>query len=83
MIESLHTSQRGQELPLAHNIPVKKDRNTFYADINSFPFKLGGKTCLAGFFRDITEDHKLKGQLRKSLKIAAIGLLTGYVAHEV
>lgn len=42
----------------------RKDGSVFYADISSFPISLGGKTCLVGVFRDITDRKKAEGQLR-------------------
>ena len=44
-----------QEIQLTENIPVKrKDGSIFYADISGYKVAVGGKTYLAGAFRDIT-----------------------------
>ena len=52
---------------LANDIPVKrKDGSVFYADINSAPIKLAGKTYLMGIFRDATERKRAGDVLRAS-----------------
>lgn len=49
------------EFTLAKDIPVKrKDGTVFFADINAYPLRLGGKEYLAGAFRDITERKRLE-----------------------
>jgi PAS domain S-box-containing protein len=59
--------QAKKEIALAKDIPAKrKDGRVFYADINSMPVKFGGKTYLAGIFRDITERRKAEEELKKS-----------------
>jgi len=56
-----------QEGTLAHDIPVKrKDGSVFYADINTFPVIMAGKTYLAGFFRDITRRREAEEALKNS-----------------
>ena len=48
--------QLRKEINLAKDIAVKrKDGSVFYADINAFPIKLGGKTYLMGIFRNVTD----------------------------
>jgi len=59
--------QARKEGPLAEDIQVKrKDGSVFYADINSFPITLSGKTYLMGIFRDISERRKMEEDLRES-----------------
>jgi len=56
--------QSQKEITLAIDIPVKKkDGSVFYADINSAPITLAGKTYLMGVFRDITERKKAEEKL--------------------
>ena len=56
--------QSQKEITLAIDIPVKKkDGSVFYADINSAPITLAGKTYLMGVFRDITERKKTEEKL--------------------
>ncbi len=55
------------EIGLAKDIPVKrKDGSVFFADINSSPLTLGGRPCLIGLFRDITERKCAEEVLHKS-----------------
>ncbi len=58
--------QANGDYTLAKDIPVKrKNGSVFYADINSSPVTLGGRTCLMGIFRDITERKKAEEALRE------------------
>ena len=58
--------QAGKE---SRDIPVKrKDGSIFYADINSSPIVLGGKTYLVGIFRDITERKQAEREIKKRVK---------------
>ncbi|MDP3028951.1 MAG: PAS domain S-box protein, partial [Deltaproteobacteria bacterium] len=66
IIDQFERQAKG-EFTLASNIPVKrKDGSIFYADVNSFPIKLAGKTYLLGHFRDITERKLAEEALRES-----------------
>ncbi len=59
--------QARREITLAKDIPVKrKDGSVFYADVNSAPVKLGGKTYLMGLFRDITDRRRAEEQLQEA-----------------
>jgi PAS domain S-box-containing protein len=59
--------QARKEIGLAKNIPIKrKDGSVFYADINSAPMTLAGKTYLMGSFRDVTERKQVEKSLRES-----------------
>ena len=58
-----------KEIKLAKDIPMKrKDGSVFYADINSFPITLAGKTYLVGFVRDITERKQAEEEIEKRIK---------------
>ncbi len=69
------------EISMAPDVPmVRKDGSVFYADVNARPVIIGGKQCLIGVFRDITErkqaDEALRErekQLAESQRIAHIG----------
>ena len=55
------------EVGLATDIPVKrKDGSVFFADINSSPLTLAGRSYLIGLFRDITERKRAEIALHKS-----------------
>ncbi|MDT8304245.1 MAG: PAS domain S-box protein, partial [Sedimentisphaerales bacterium] len=59
--------QTKQKLKLAKNIPLrKKDGSVVYADVNSFPINLAGKSYIMGIFRDITERRKAETSLKKA-----------------
>jgi|GEM_PF-1415140 len=54
------------EITIAENMPVKrKDGSVFYADIKTSPITLGGRECLIGAFRDITERKLAAESIRK------------------
>ena len=51
---------------LARRIPMKrKDGSVLTADISAFTFVLRGKRCLAGHFRDVTEQVEAEEELRR------------------
>ncbi len=55
------------ETSIALDIPIqRKDRTTFYVDINSSPISFEGEKYLLGIFRDITERKKAEEKLRES-----------------
>ena len=58
--------QARQEIRVAQDIPVKrKDGSVFYADINTTPIELAGKTYLMGIFHDITEHKRAEEKLKQ------------------
>ncbi|EKD40480.1 MAG: hypothetical protein ACD_75C00039G0002, partial [uncultured bacterium] len=49
---------------LTANIPMRrKDGTVFYADINTTPIQLGGRTCILGTFRDITDRMQAEARI--------------------
>jgi PAS domain S-box-containing protein len=55
------------EIIMAEDIPVeRKDGSVFYADINSSPITIAGKTYRMGIFRDITERKNAERELNKA-----------------
>jgi PAS domain S-box-containing protein len=69
------------EISMAQDIPMlRKDGSVFYADINAGRVTIGGKDCLIGIFRDISERKRAEEELRErerqlaeSQRIAHIG----------
>ncbi|HEX7575763.1 MAG TPA: PAS domain S-box protein [Candidatus Methanoperedens sp.] len=60
--------QARKEIELAKELPMKrKDGSVFYADVNSTPITLGGRTYLLGIFRDITERKQAEGKLKDAI----------------
>lgn len=56
---------RHGEIQIAAEIPMmRKDGSVLYADIKGAPIHLGGRDCLLGIFRDITERKKAEKALR-------------------
>ena len=89
--EAFQKQLRG-EISLASEVPMlRKDGSIIYADINATRVMLGGKQCLVGIFRNITERKQAETllktrekQLADSQRIAHIGswehnLTTGQV----
>ncbi|MBF0502469.1 MAG: PAS domain S-box protein [Candidatus Riflebacteria bacterium] len=55
------------EISLAPDIPMlKKDGSVIYCDVNSTSAVLGGKQCLVGIFREITDRKRAEETLRVS-----------------
>ncbi len=53
------------EFSIAADVPIKrKDGSVFYADINTRAIEFGGKSCLLGTFRDITDRMQAENRIR-------------------
>lgn len=77
----LFERQARGEISLAPDVPmVRKDGSVIYVDVNAAQVTLGGRPCVVGIFRDITERKqteealkKREKQLAESQRIAHIG----------
>jgi two-component system cell cycle sensor histidine kinase/response regulator CckA len=66
-IQGFFEKQRRGDVSLAPEIPMlRKDGSVFYADINATNLTLGGRQCLVGIFRDITERRQAEEKIQKS-----------------
>jgi PAS domain S-box-containing protein len=83
--------QVAREITVDEGVPVKrKNGSIFYADISAFPITFGGKTYIAGVFRDVTAHKKAEESLRTSeaqlsnaMKIAKLGYWEYDVAEDM
>ena len=58
--------QLGGKTPTASIVPMmRKDGSVFYAEIKAAPIRLGGKECLLGIFRDITERKAAEAKIKR------------------
>ena len=66
-IHAQFEKQARGELEGREAIPVKrKDGTVFYADLTTSPVVIGGRDCIVGLFRDITERRRAEEQIRES-----------------
>jgi PAS domain S-box-containing protein len=54
-------AQTAAEIPM-----LRKDGSVFYADIKAAPMRLGGRDCLLGIFRDVTQRKEAARELVES-----------------
>jgi len=74
ILELLEKVTKG-EMVRIEDIPVKrKDGSIFYADIDASPITLGGKACVMGIFRDISDRKIMEERLRST---SITDMLTG------
>lgn len=73
-----------KEMTLAEDIPLlRKDGSTIYADVNSAPITLGGKTYLMGVFRDITARKHMEEQVLQSQRLESLGMFAAGLAQDL
>lgn len=93
LTEDLRRFQKvlNREITLSEDVPIKrKDGSIFYADINTAFLRFGGKECLMGIFRDITEHKQAQRRLDRyreevaqAERLASLGTLSATLAHEL
>ncbi len=89
VVNQFERQMRG-EIAMAEEIPVlRKDGSIFFADINSSAILFGGRPCLMGVFRDITdrklaaeESRRVAIQLQQAQKMESLGVMAGGIAHD-
>jgi len=60
---------KGKKGVIAKNMPIlRKDGKVVYSDINSAAITLGGRPCLMGFFRDVTQKKENEEKLNLKIK---------------
>lgn len=67
---------------------VYRDGEAAYLSMTTFPLKAGGGapegvTGIALFFKDVTEEERLRDELRTKERLSALGQLATGVAHEI
>ncbi len=72
--EQFERQLRG-EIAVAEDIPVlRRDGTVFYADFNSAPLEIDGRTSLLGMVRDTTERRQMEQELATSRERLALAL---------
>ncbi len=62
--------QASGEIIIASDLPVqRKDGTVFFADVGTARITLGGRQCLLGVFRDITERKRMEEEIRETNRL--------------
>jgi PAS domain S-box-containing protein len=76
-------AQARGEKNLSPELPcLRKDGTVFYANISGAHVIINGRSCLAGFFNDITIYKHMEEEREKLVKLESIGMLAGGIAHD-
>jgi diguanylate cyclase (GGDEF)-like protein/PAS domain S-box-containing protein len=67
--EQFNKMARGETTIVTNALTKRKDGSTFYADIKASPLRIGNKTYLLGFFRDVTERKQAENALRQGATV--------------
>ena len=71
------------EKNLSPELPcLRKDGTVFYANISGTHVIINGRSCMAGFFNDITMYKHMEEEREKLVKLESIGMLAGGIAHD-
>ena len=64
---------------------TRKDGSTAYIDLSAFPVwnESGELACFVGIKRDITDRKRMENELLQQSKMAVIGQMAAWVAHEI
>ncbi|MCR2808042.1 ATP-binding protein [Paenibacillus soyae] len=85
LLEMFQRIMQGDEISGVDIIMLRKDGNTFFANVSLFPLRdeEGGIIAFVGIGRDVTENKKAEELLRKSEKLSVVGELAAGIAHEI
>ncbi len=85
VLDTFNRQTRG-EIKTAEALPVRrKDGSVFPADVTMFFITQGGKSYIAGMFRDITERKRAveaQAQLARAERLEMAGSIAGHIAHD-
>ncbi|MFC1593941.1 PAS domain S-box protein [Candidatus Omnitrophota bacterium] len=83
ILEQFNKIKEGQ-LRLIQDLPMKrKNGSIFYADINSYPITLLGRTYIIGIFRDVTERKQIEQTKAGLIRDVSHGLKTPIAMTEM